>query len=102
MESMNPAKLDGKLLSLWLTDQDDESAVFSGIARWNGSTLVLERKPTYLEIRPEWHDRIQLVANEVVREILLGADYFIQLSVGDMAAEGTPEGFDQTGLKWPK
>jgi hypothetical protein len=103
MESMNLAKLDGKVLSLWLTDQDGESAVFSGIARWNGSTLVLERTPdSPLEIRPEWHDRIQIVANEEVREILLGADYFLQLSVGDMAAEGTTECFDQTGLKWPK
>jgi hypothetical protein len=103
MESMNPAKLDGKLLSLWLTDQDGESAVFSGIARWNGSTLVLERNSdSPLEIRPEWHDRIQFVANQEVREILLGSDYFLQLSVGDMAVEGTPEGFQQTGLKWPK
>ena len=41
---MNIAELDGKPFSLWLTDENDESAVFSGTARWDDSaTSALPR-----------------------------------------------------------
>jgi hypothetical protein len=100
---MNPAELDGKLFTLWLTDNNDESAVFSGTARWNGSTLQLERKPNPpFEIHPEWHERIQAVTNKEARKILLGADYFLRLYVGDVPKEATPGEYALTGLKWPK
>jgi hypothetical protein len=39
---MNLAELNGKPFTLWLTDENEESAIFSGVARWNGSTLLLE------------------------------------------------------------
>ena len=99
---MNLAELNGKPFTLWLTDEAGESAIFSGVARWDGSKLVLDRSPKpQFEIRSEWHERIQPVANEEARKILLGADYFLR-HVGSL-----PDGFPlneyiQTSLKWPE
>jgi hypothetical protein len=99
---MNLAELNGKPFTLWLTDEDEESAIFSGVARWDGSTLLLERSPkSPFEIRSEWHERIQPVTNEKAREILLGADYFLRLHVGKLPDGTASNEYEQTGLKWP-
>src|ERR1039458_6555085 len=100
---MNLAELNGKPFTLWLTDEADESAIFAGVARWDGSKLVLDRSPKpQFEIRSEWHERIQPVANEEARKILLGADYFLRLHVGSLP-DGSPSNeYVQTGLKWPE
>ena len=66
MGGMNPAELNGKPFTLWLTDDRDESAVFSGVARWDGSKLVLSPRPQF-DIRSEWHERIKPVANDEAR-----------------------------------
>jgi hypothetical protein len=98
---MNIPELDGKPFTLWLTDEDDESCIYSGTARWDGSTLLLERgaKPRF-EIRAEWYGRIQAVMGEEARKILLGADYFLHLRLGDVPALAGPDDFEHTGLKW--
>jgi hypothetical protein len=99
---MNIADLDGKPFTLRLTDESDESAVFSGTARWDGSTLLLDRAPKPpFEIRSEWHERIQAIASEEARKILLGADYFLRLHVGNLA-QAPPDEYKQTGLRWPE
>jgi hypothetical protein len=99
---MTPTDLDGKPFTLWLTDEANESAVFPGIARWEGSTLFIERKnKTRIEIRTEWYERIQLVRNEEVRRILQGADAFLRLSVGDLPSDENEADYEQTGLRWP-
>jgi len=100
---MNLAELDGKPFTLWLTDDHEEAAVFSGIARWDGSKLVLDRSPKpQFEIRPEWHERIQPVVNEKAREVLLGAAYYLHLYVGSLPEGSGPTEYEQTGLKWPE
>jgi hypothetical protein len=100
---MNIFELDGRQFALWLTDSRDESAVFSGVLRWNGSSLLLKRDPKpAFEIRPEWYERIQAITNAEVRKTLLGADYFLRLNVGDVPEGATPDEFEQTGLKWPE
>jgi hypothetical protein len=97
------AETDGKPFTLWLTDEAEESAVFSGVARWDGATLLLDRGTTpVFEIRSEWHDRIQRVTSEEARRILLGADYFLRLYVGTLPERGNASSFEQSGLKWPK
>ena len=100
---MDVTELEGKPFTLWLTDEHDESAIFSGIARWDGSTLLLDRSPKPpFEIRPEWHERIQPVTGEKARDILLGAAYFLRLHIGTLP-DGTPSNeYVQTGLKWPE
>ena len=100
---MNPAELDGKPFTLWLTNDRDESAVFSGVARWNGSNLFLDRSPKpQFEIRSEWHERIQPVTNEKAQKILLGAAYFLRLYVGSLPDGSGPTEYELTGLKWPE
>jgi hypothetical protein len=90
-------------ISLWLTDDRDESAVFSGVVRWVGSKLVLDRSPKpQFEIRSEWHERIQPVANGEARKILLGADYFLRPYVGRLPDGSALTDYLQTGLKWPE
>jgi hypothetical protein len=99
---MDVEKLNDKHFTLWLTDEHDESAIFSGITHWDGTKLFLERvpKPSF-EIRPEWYDRIQKVTNDEVRSILLGADYFLRLYVGTLP-DGSEAGYEPTGLRWPE
>jgi hypothetical protein len=100
---MNLAELSGKPFTFWLTDENEESAIFSGIARWDGSTLLLDRSPkSPFEIRSEWHERIQPATNEKAREILLGADYFLRLHVGKLPDGTASNECVQTGLKWPE
>jgi hypothetical protein len=102
MFSMNLAELNGKPFTLWLTDEDDESAIFSGIARWDGSTLLLDRSPkSPVEIRSEWHERIRPVTNEQARDTLLGADYFVRLYIGKLPDGTASNEYELTGLKWP-
>jgi hypothetical protein len=99
---MNISELDGKPFTLWLTDENEESAVFSGIARWDGSLLFLDRLVhSPIEIRPEWHERIQAVTTEEARKILLGAAYFLRLYVGNLP-DGTENEYKKTGLTWPE
>jgi hypothetical protein len=99
---VNVSELNGKPFAVRLTDEDNDSAVFSGIARWDGSTLLLDRSPKpAFEIRAEWHERIQLATNVDARKILLGADYFLRLYVGKLPDDAAEE-YEQTGLKWPE
>jgi hypothetical protein len=98
---MDLTELNGKPLTLWLTDERHESAIFPGIARWDGSTLILDRQPEPFEIRAEWHHRIQRVTNDGVRRILQGAEYFLMLFVGDFPEDAHKDEFEQTGLRWP-
>src|SRR5438309_11450082 len=99
MCSMNPTELNGRPFTLWLTDDRDESAMFSGVARWDGLKLVLDRSPKpQFEIRSEWHERIQPVANEEARTILLGADYFLRLYVGSLPDDSALTEYEQTGF----
>jgi hypothetical protein len=99
---MDLAELDGKLFTLWLTDEADESVVYSGIARLKVTGLFLEQdqQPPF-EIRSEWYERIRTVTSEAVRKILRGADYFLHLLVGKLPDESGSEVFEKTGLKWP-
>jgi hypothetical protein len=94
--------LDGRAFTLWLTDDADESVIFSGIARWNGQSLFVERQgaPNF-EVRPEWYQRIFPVTDQQSREILLGADYCLRLQVGSLEPSDKAD-YEVTGLQWPK
>jgi hypothetical protein len=100
------AEVDGKPFALLLCaeteDGENDWAVFPGIARVRDGTLFLERSGNDpdVEIRPEWHHLIRPVKPEV-RQILLGADYSLSLSVGNLPDDAGPE-YLSTGLKWPQ
>lgn len=73
---------------------------------WRDGTaqsLVLDRSPKpQIEIRSEWHERIQPVTTEEARKILLGGDYFLRLYVGRLPDGSPSTEYEQTGLKWPE
>ena len=87
---MDIADLHGKAFTLWFTNEANESAIFPGVARYDGPTLVIERALSVpFEIQPEWYEQIQTVKNQDARNILQGADYFLRLYVGDLPQEGS-------------
>jgi hypothetical protein len=92
----------GKVIALVLTDSEEESAVFYGIASWDGERLLLKRtgdKPDF-EIREEWRERIRPVPQGEAKRILDNADFMLRLSVGLLP--GQKGQFEETGLKWPE
>jgi hypothetical protein len=93
--------LHGKLTALVLTDSEEESAVFYGIASWDGIQLLLKRngKPDF-EIREEWRERIRPVPPGESKRILDNADFMLRLSVGLLP--GDQGQCEETGLKWPE
>ncbi len=100
---MELAELHGKSFTVWLTDDQEESVVFSGTARWTGTELLLDRTPKPpFEIRAEWQDRIRAVTNEKVKKILLGAEYYLRLWVGSLPSSSNESEFERTGLRWPE
>jgi len=97
------AELHGKRVALVLTDERDESAAFTGIARWDGDRLLMVRESPDVpfHIREEWHERIRATP-EGSKNALLGAEFFLRLNVGDPPASADQAEFQKTGLKWPK
>jgi len=89
-------------LVLWAEDEQGEEdvAVFSGTLVKKGGLYFLERRTGQSpEIREEWLDRIMPVESEL-KEILMGCDYQLSLSVGKAKDGQVLENFG--GLKWPK
>jgi len=89
-------------MALVLTDERDESAVFTGTAHWDGNHLfMLCKDPDEpFEIRAEWYSKIQSTP-EASKKDLLDAEFFFWLSVGDVPACSDEAEFQKTGLKWP-
>ena len=83
--------------------KEDKAKVYSGMANWNEAANTLEiyreslEKPS-LELTGEQLDRIKLVTPKI-KETLLGAEYYIALTMGDLPGNDT-EGFNKVGLKW--
>jgi hypothetical protein len=100
---MDMASISGKRLALWLTDDCDESAVFTGEVRWDGTMLTLDRgsEPAF-EVRPEWYCRIKAVSDDDVSRILLNSDYYLRLWVGKLPDAANDAEYEKTGLKWPE
>jgi hypothetical protein len=96
------AELNGKRLALVLTDEQDESAVFTGIARWDGNQLFMLRKGPHapFEIHEEWYSKIQPTP-ESSKNDLLGAEFVFWLYLRDLPPGSDNAGFQKTGLKWP-
>ena len=102
---MRIQELEGKKLALLLMAKtakgEDDWAVFTGTICIKSGKVFVDRgtqgKP--FEVREEWFDRIKAVASDM-RELLLGADVYLPLSVGDKP--DSESSFEDTGLHWPK
>jgi hypothetical protein len=102
MRHIEPSELDGKRIALVLTDTADESVAFTGVGKWDGSVLVMLRRTPdpSVEIREEWYPKIRATPDGS-KDVLLGADFFIMLTVGTLPPGSDETQFQKTGLKWP-
>jgi hypothetical protein len=96
----------GKRFSLLLmgetADGAERCAVLSGTLMQAPSGLILDRGiNTPIDIRPEWIERIRPVGADV-KDILLGAEFYLPLSVGPIPEGASMEGYEKIGLKWPE
>jgi hypothetical protein len=82
------------------SDGQEDWAVLAGAVRERGGQLVLARASGELRILEEWIGRIR-AADEEAQKVLQGADYVLQLTVGDGANEVTARQLETAGLKWP-
>jgi hypothetical protein len=104
---VNLEELNGKTLALLLVRQneagEDEWAVLTGTARWDGTQLQVdrgsERKPFL--IFDDWLGRVESVPEEV-DDFFGGAKFYLALSVGNLPDSDDAEGYINTGLKWPE
>ena len=89
-------------LVLWAKDKEgeDDVAVFPGVFTQVGGSYYLQREGegNSPEIREEWLPRIKSVPDES-RDVLMGCDYQLSLSVGN--SEDVNEPLENFGLKWP-
>ncbi len=102
-QSVNLRNLEGKRIALVLTDERNESVAFTGLVHWDGDLLLSIRKDpdAPFHIRQEWQHRIRVTPDES-KHALLGAEFFLRLSVGDQPVEADQPEFQKTGLQWPK
>ena len=95
----------GKKIALVVIDSDGESgvAVFTGVLGGTPSEPVLEREEVEVPVplQSEWLERIQ-AAPMKVREILLGAEYLIRLSIGQLPPDANIDAYKAVGLRWPE
>lgn len=99
---MDPSILSGRRFALILTDERQESAVFSGTLLWKGQALLFQgSNERDFAILQEWYERIKPVPPSV-KSILLDAEFFLSLSVGNLPDNQDLRHFEATGLRWPQ
>ena len=89
-------------LILWGQDKngEDEVVVFSGVFTEKDGTFYLERENQESPvIQEDWLPRIKEVPEDL-KDVLMGCEYQLSLSVGDI--DEAPEPYEPFGLKWPQ
>jgi hypothetical protein len=87
---IDPVQLHGKRVAMIARgkneDGSDAFAVFSGVADWDGTRLILRRFPieTSLEIRREWFARIEPVPAGLKAK-LSGAEFSFPVAVREIS-----------------
>jgi len=103
----NIGKINGKKLALLLMSKkengEDDWSVFTGIARWDGKSLLLDRggeKNTF-RVPEDTLNRIKAVDKDN-RETFCDAEYFIPLTVSTLPDNANLNEYIKTDLKWPE
>lgn len=103
---MKPLSLNGKSLAVLLigqtADGEDDWTVFSGTVHATETVVVLNRDdaPSF-EIQTKWFERIKPVGADI-KSILLGAEFYLPLSIGPLPEGESAESYISTGLRWPE
>lgn len=97
---------DGRAFALLLMgttpDGEDDWVVFSGTAQVDHDGLRVDRgsEAPAFHVAPHLVPRIRPTTPEQ-REILLGAEFVLPLTVGALPDDADPNEYVATGLKWP-
>jgi len=101
---VNLTDVHGRKLAMvaWAEKPDgtDDVVVFTGTAHWAGGHLTMLRAESSFQILDEWLDRVKPVAADL-KALLLGADYFFNVSIGPLPDGANVSEYLETGLKWP-
>ncbi len=103
---MNIAEIVGRSIALLLSGENTEGkpeyAVFRGLVEEADGKLQINlgEGRGALPLSPDYLERIRPVKEEL-REILLGADLLLSLSVGPLPEDAAPGEFQPLGLRWP-
>lgn len=106
LDMVDPATTYGKRLAMiaWGEHDDgsDDVVVFAGVAEWDGVELRMRRLPdsSLFTIPSDWLPRLQLVPGEL-KSMMLGADYYFSVTVGNLKDGEDTSLFQSTGLRWP-
>lgn len=103
---VSPADVHGKRIAMvaWgrKPDGSDDVAVFTGIANWDGTHLIMVRQQgAPFQVAGEWLDRLTIVEPHL-RQTLLDAEYFFSVTIGDLPEGATTKEYMKTGLVWPR
>jgi hypothetical protein len=97
-------ELRGKILALVLWGEDDDGEesvnVFTGTVRESEGGYVLDRGDGVVAIRPEWMSRVKAVPDDL-KDILLGAEWELSLTVGNLPDDADPSEYEPIGLRIP-
>ena len=104
---IDPVQIHGKRLAMiaWGEKKEDggeDVVVFTGTANWDGEKLIMLREPPHssFQVPNEWWGRLKPVSEEL-KEMLLEADFYFSVTVGDLSEGEDVAGYIKTGLKWP-
>jgi hypothetical protein len=103
---MTPQSLDGKEVALLVVRREpsgeDDWVVIKRRARCgdDGSAYLESDAHHPFSIRAEWLSRIRPVPDEI-RPILLGAELYLPLIVGELPEQMNQMDFGKFGLQWP-
>jgi uncharacterized protein YdhG (YjbR/CyaY superfamily) len=99
-------RLTGKKLAIIAVGEDakgeTEAAVFTGTARWHDGHVLLDRENEQsFQLPDDTLERIKPTPAKVSK-IVLGAKFYVTMSIGPIPEGENPEDYIKTGLKWPK
>jgi hypothetical protein len=102
MTNMNVEQAVGKCVTLVVTnvENDDDVHVFAGLLQIRDGhyCFVNEEKGWRVQLDKEQLGRMRPVEGDL-RPMLLGAEYYLPLTIGSLPENGQDEVF-KTGLKW--
>ena len=103
---VDPSLVHGKRVAIVARgerpDGSPDVAVFTGVGRWGGTGLVIvrETESQSFPVPEEFLDRLQPVPDKL-KPILLEADYFFTVTVGNLEEGADLSEYQKTGLVWP-
>jgi len=102
---MNHSQISGKQLALLISGENNpghtEASIFTGIARWDGTHLYLEREDENksFQLPDDIMEQIYPVPPEL-RDFFIGSEYYLQITNAQMQEHIVPSNNFTSGPQW--